>query len=427
MGLIYSSSESAQLIAALKKNLQSGKEASEQLKSGSQKVIAAVDGKTLSGAAYTAGKGLFSDLILPTISKVTSALDEVEQELQTYTNADGKVASEGNLDEDKLTRQIATKKAMKASVEASASVARSLSRNNPVAKILDALLNVEASLNRMATEYEQDIQELQEKLEKLRQFSSETSGLFSNSLNNMNIAMQGCLVLSNTTINSDGSYKLPEGTDKSWFTSLQNKQADYGNIIAVLQGTATEFAGDQIEKNLGKAGAKYEEKLSSSIWSNRYSITMPDGRILGQVPGATAAARESIENTAKGVSKYFGKALTEVGGTFIGVGIDLWQGDSAEEAWGKEITTGIAAVGVTGAIELGSAALVSAGVLANPIGVGIVGAIGIGIGVGLANDWLRDNFKGVKDFEDSVGNAVVSGWNKLSDGVGDFIGGIFSW
>ncbi|PZL73007.1 hypothetical protein CI088_09640 [Enterococcus plantarum] len=102
MGLIYSSSDSSQLISALQKNIQSGKEASEQLKSGSQQVIAAVDGKTLSGAAYTAGKGLFSDLIVPTINKVTSAINSIESELQTYSSADALVSGEGTLDEDKL-------------------------------------------------------------------------------------------------------------------------------------------------------------------------------------------------------------------------------------------------------------------------------------------------------------------------------------
>ncbi|MFD2306985.1 T7SS effector LXG polymorphic toxin [Enterococcus termitis] len=105
MGLIYSSSDSSQLISALQKNIQSGKEASEQLKSGSQQVIAAVDGKTLSGAAYKAGKGLFSDLIVPTISKVTSAIDSIESELQTYSSADALVSGEGTLDEDKLRQQ----------------------------------------------------------------------------------------------------------------------------------------------------------------------------------------------------------------------------------------------------------------------------------------------------------------------------------
>lgn len=223
MGLIYSSSDSAQLISALKKNLQSGKEASQQLKAGSQKVVAAVDGKTLSGAAYTAGKGLFSDLVLPTISKVTSAMDRIEQELQTYTNADQNISSEGTLDEDKLNQQIATKKAMKASVDASAAVARALSRNNPVAKILDALLDVQNSLNRMSNTFEEDIRELQKKLEKLHQFSSQTNSLFATSLNDMKIAMQGVMVLNNTIVNSDGTYQLPKGTDKSWFNQLKEK------------------------------------------------------------------------------------------------------------------------------------------------------------------------------------------------------------
>lgn len=239
MGLIYSSSDSSQLISALQKNLRSGKEVSEQLKSGSQQVIAAVDGKTLSGAAYTAGKGLFSDLILPTISKVTSAIDNIESELQTYSSADALVSGEGILDEDKLMHQIATKKAMKASVDASAAVARVLSRNNPVAKVLDALLNVQSNLTRMSNDFEDDIRELEKKVEKLHTFSSQTNGLFSNSLNDMKVAMQNCLILDNTIVNSDGSYSLPKGVDKSWFDQLKetselngltgDKQPDVGN------------------------------------------------------------------------------------------------------------------------------------------------------------------------------------------------------
>lgn len=99
MGLIYVSSDSSTLINALKANIKSGKEASEQLKSGSQKIISAVDGKTLSGAAYTAGKGLFSDLIIPTISKVSSSVDELETELTKYISADQQVSGEGTLDQ----------------------------------------------------------------------------------------------------------------------------------------------------------------------------------------------------------------------------------------------------------------------------------------------------------------------------------------
>lgn len=67
MGLVYSSAESSDLIQALTSNLASGEETVNQLKTGSQNVVAAVDGRTLTGAAYTAGKGLFSDVIIPTI------------------------------------------------------------------------------------------------------------------------------------------------------------------------------------------------------------------------------------------------------------------------------------------------------------------------------------------------------------------------
>ncbi|MBF8808742.1 MAG: hypothetical protein IC227_11490 [Enterococcus lacertideformus] len=35
------------------------------------KVVSDVDGHQLSGAAYTAGKGLFSELIIPTITRTT--------------------------------------------------------------------------------------------------------------------------------------------------------------------------------------------------------------------------------------------------------------------------------------------------------------------------------------------------------------------
>ncbi|MFD2387264.1 hypothetical protein [Enterococcus rivorum] len=115
---------------------------------------------------------------------------------------------------------------MKASVEASAVVARALSRMNPVANILDSLLNIQKNLNQMAESLEEDIRELEDKLEKLREFSAETSGLFTNSLSDMKLAMQGILVLNNTIVNKDGTYQLPVGTDIHWFKQLKQSELD---------------------------------------------------------------------------------------------------------------------------------------------------------------------------------------------------------
>lgn len=222
MGLIYSSGESAGLIQALATNLASGKEAMDQLKSGSQQVVDAVDGHNLAGAAYTAGKGLFSELIIPTIIRVTSACEAIEQELKQYQSADQAISSEGYLNEDNLQQQIAVKKSMKASVDFASSVARTASRNNPVAAVLDSLLNLQRNLIHMSGSIQNDIEKLQKKIEKLHNFSSQTNGLFSNSLDDMKIAMQSVTVLNKTFVNSDGSYVLPAGVDKSWFNSLKS-------------------------------------------------------------------------------------------------------------------------------------------------------------------------------------------------------------
>ncbi|MBP1040114.1 hypothetical protein I6N95_03725 [Vagococcus sp. BWB3-3] len=221
MGLIYVSGESNSLISALKANINSGKATSEQLKSGSQQIISAVDGQALAGAAYTAAKGLFSELIIPTVGRVTSAIEDLETELQLYISAHDMVSGEGKLDEDKLNQQINTKKAMKLAVDRAIEVTKSLAKSNSAVNVLDSLLNVQFRLGSMSNEYAENIKELEEKLEKLHQFSSSTSGLFNESLTAMKIAMQSVIVLNKTLVKSDGSYVLPVGIDRSWFTETR--------------------------------------------------------------------------------------------------------------------------------------------------------------------------------------------------------------
>lgn len=96
MELVYVSGESSEFMSALKKNLASSKETINQLKRGSQKVVSAVNGNELSGAKdIQQRKGLFSELIIPTIIRTTNAVEKIEQELQRYKVADQIVAMEG--------------------------------------------------------------------------------------------------------------------------------------------------------------------------------------------------------------------------------------------------------------------------------------------------------------------------------------------
>lgn len=324
MGLIYISSDSEQLMNALKANIASGKEASNQLKSGSEKVISAVDGRTLSGAAYTAGKGLFSDLIIPTINKVTSAIDSLEKELSTYTNYNSKVSGEGTLNEDRLRQQIIEKKAMKMAVDASAEVAKMASRNNPVAKVLDSLLNVQHTLNRLSNTYEQDIIELQKKLEKLQQFSSDTSSLFNDSLSNLKLAMQGVMVLNNTIINSDGSYQLPEGTDKSWFNQAKDgtKMKKMEQKQAFIQSLQNQFGFDEATATqIYKIKEGIDKKFPELSQKERDYLL---ARILGEFSyGDNLKNKLMWNNTAGRLSDYFYSTITHYSGEKLKVPKDL--------------------------------------------------------------------------------------------------------
>jgi len=218
MGLIYDQADSSDLIKSLGKNLSSAKETVSDLKSASQKVRDSVDGKTLSGAAYTAGAGLFTELIIPTTNRVTTSIDQVQQDLSKYDAADGEISSEGYLDEDNLKNQLQTLKSAKSMLNLSAYSLDLLKHttNNPAIKVI--LSRTVNQFKQMASKKEKQIKKVEKKIEKLHVFSSSTSGLFSTSLSELGIAMKGGTALNNTTVNADGTYSLPKGVDITLFT-----------------------------------------------------------------------------------------------------------------------------------------------------------------------------------------------------------------
>lgn len=416
MGLIYASGDSANLMNVLTSNLDSAATAMAALKSGSRQLTEAIDGKTLSGAAYEAGKGLFENLVIPTIERVQNALEDIRAELSVYKNADGIVSGEGYLDEDNLKEQINIKKDLKTNMEEMADQFYWWAESGIDPVTADRYYEYAGEYDQMADSLQDDIDKLQDKIDKLYEFSDQVNGLFCDSLAQLDIAMQGVKVLNNTTINSNmGIYELPRGTDKSWFSKIHNTKSDHAVFDTLKQNTVLEIGkGKGGEEILGKA-MKYGEKKSSAIWKNRYSIKDSAGKILGKTPGATLKAEAAAEVTAENLGKYGGKALMEGAGTFIAVGIDIHNGDKADEAWGKEITNTAVSVGVGVAVDaLGIV------VFGGPVGAALIGGVLIGTGVSMLNDELRKHFKGVKDFEDNIGKAVVSGWNSFTEEIKHF-------
>ena len=102
MGVKYSAQESQELIQAMTNNLQVANEVTDRLSSGCDHLISSLDSGELTGAAYTAGKGLFTDIIIPSIKKLQEAIDDIQLELTSYKNADAQVSGYGDLDLDQL-------------------------------------------------------------------------------------------------------------------------------------------------------------------------------------------------------------------------------------------------------------------------------------------------------------------------------------
>lgn len=87
----------------------------EVLNRASRHLINALNGKELSGTAYTAGKGMFSQLVIPTISKASEELEKLKSETKKY---EGFASSAGDklLDEDKLNEKLQSLQAQQAAL-----------------------------------------------------------------------------------------------------------------------------------------------------------------------------------------------------------------------------------------------------------------------------------------------------------------------
>lgn len=117
MGIRYSSSESSSLIEAMNSNVEIANEITGRLSSGSDHLISVLESGKLQGAAYTAGKNLFSEIIIPSIKKLQSAIDDIQTELTSYKNADAVISGFGELDLDDLKTQKETREKQLAEVK----------------------------------------------------------------------------------------------------------------------------------------------------------------------------------------------------------------------------------------------------------------------------------------------------------------------
>ena len=227
MGVKYSASESSQLMEALTNNIQVANEVTDRLSQGCDHLIATLDSGELMGAAYTAGKGLFSEIIIPAIKKLQAAVDDIQTELNSYRVADAQVAEYGNLDLDQLKKTKELREQQLASVKKAIEAKESfLERMKSIAtfNIVSHMQSL-VILSSAESQIESQIKELEEKIEKLEFFVAQVSQYFSDSLEVLRLAIQGASQLSQVLADSDGNYSV-DGVDMSWAIKMKGQKIE---------------------------------------------------------------------------------------------------------------------------------------------------------------------------------------------------------
>lgn len=414
MGLIYHPTESQGLVSSLNANIATAQEMIDKLNQASQHLIEALNGKELSGAAYTAGKGMFSELILPTISKASEALEKVKSDAKQY---EGFASSAGSeiLDEDKLNEQLETLRTQQSALTSQINFYNQQAALHPENSDLNTSYgDFSTQLSSYVGTNAHDIQKVQEKLQKLHEFNTQVSSLFTASANDFKTAMDMVFAFGLAEFDKTGNFVLKVANSKD-MERLKNLSGEFLNDTkkAAIETVLEETIKDGITNNAEKSA----KIASDTIRNNRYSIEMIDGKILGKTKGATSAAMKDAEELALKSGKNLGRCVSGGFAVFGGV-VDGYADYKQDKDPGKAVAHGVLSAG--GALAVAGAASLIPGP-GWAMAAGIVGGVVVSKGI----DWLFDQKfvkDGFKEAEKKVGNAVK--------GVSNFFGSVgkaFSW
>ena len=179
MGLKYVASDSSALMSALSANLSTTKAMVESTESATDQLVGALGDGRLSGEGYASARTVFTEAIKPGLTKVRGVIDDAQSDLDTYTQADGLVSRYGDLDEDRLRRQLASVCAQRDLTERQIDANRTLATaSTTLPGVATSLEIANARLEIVHSGLAADIRELEDELEALRAFNSRTAGLF---------------------------------------------------------------------------------------------------------------------------------------------------------------------------------------------------------------------------------------------------------
>ena len=305
----YSSAESSAVIDALSNNIEIANEITERLSSGCTYLVSSLDSGKLQGAAYTAGKGLFTDIIIPAISKIKEAVDDIQIELNSYKTANEPVSQYGNLDLEELKALKKSKEDMLTVVNEQIAEHESFFNQlkDHITFNYDAHRETSRQLTESKNNLESEIQSVTKKIDALELFVSQVASFFSDSLTVLKLAIQGASQLSQVTVDANGNYNT-DGLDMTWLKKMNAQKIV--NESPSLQDLSPEDA--MFAQNLMKQYG-FNEKTAREIIKVRDGIDkkFPDKSqdekdyILLRVLGSVSYTGFKWDETAGSLKDYF--------------------------------------------------------------------------------------------------------------------------
>jgi hypothetical protein len=452
MGLKYDSAESSAIMGVLEHDLTIARQAVSGLQTGTQHLITGLTSGSLQGVAYNAGRELFAGLVEPTESKVAQALDDVNSDLNAYKQANSLIAHYGVLDEDNLNSQINEKQTQQFATQALLDIYYVTMVSNPVVAISDLFTGYSHQLDNISQALSDDIDKLQEKLKALYQFSDQTSPLFKDNLNVLNIAMRGVTSLNNMQLITDGT--IPTSYNSTWLKSLENITLNSQlGTIEQHSTNGTDYRAE-FENKVNDVGEWSKEALSGGLDSIKDTI-ITEGKNIGKSFGAMLQPRDSLgrfvaddfaprkwlSNALKGIadstSTVIGHAAKVGGVALVAVGAyeNYKDYDDEYHNTGRAVAYGVAATGagiaagwvgsaVGGLVACAFADTALATVAA--VGLPVVGAVVAGAAVTVGVKALYDNCEPFKNVINSAGDAV-NNVGKAFGGSLKSVSGAFGW
>lgn len=425
MGLIYNPSDSQSLVSALNANIRTADEMVESLNRASKHLIDALGNKTLSGATFTAGKGMFSQLVIPTISKASQALDKLKSEAKQYEGFASN-AGEELLDEDKLNEQLQNLQTQQAALSSQIrfynQLAASHSDDNALnTSYSDSSRQLSSFMNTTAS----DIQKIQDKLKKLHEFNTNVSPLFKDSTDEFKTIMSIVIAIGAAEFDKAGKFVLSINSNKD-FQRIKELARSGGLPKDIAKDVLSAETVGKVSKEIGifyrgkgiRLGSYSDSEVSLSRLANR-------GSQLKSVGDDFIEASEVIGRSK--VLKVAGAA-----GTILSIGLDYDEQMSKYHDQGRAIKNTVAHA----ALSSGGAAIGVAIGTAIPIPVvgtlvGAAAGAAIGAGLSAGYDWIESGkaSKDIANFKKSASKTVNNLKNeagKVFSGWGKSLGGAFS-